>query len=135
MSGRWGGCARPTPDKAESGGFRARGLPAQLLGRVLLVDTLAEARYKLALALLERAKADAIHIATEGTIGHAVRRVCLRRGVPFTTSFHTRFPDYIAERVRLAPRWSADLAWAWLRRFHRPGAAVLAATISPAMGA
>jgi glycosyltransferase involved in cell wall biosynthesis len=78
---------------------------------------------------LERAKPDAVHIATEGPLGHAMRRVCLRRGLPFTTSFHTRFPDYIASRLRPVPeRWTADMAWAWLRRFHGAGAAVLAAT-------
>jgi len=71
---------------------------------------------------------NAIHIATEGPLGHAMRRVCCRHGLPFTTSFHTRFPDYIAERVTLAPKWSSDLTWAWLRRFHGPSAAVLAAT-------
>ena len=64
---------------------------------------------------------DAIHIATEGPLGHAMRRVCLRRGLPFTTSFHTRFPDYIAERVPLASRWSSDLTWAWPA--HGSGAA------------
>jgi glycosyltransferase involved in cell wall biosynthesis len=77
---------------------------------------------------LDALKPDAIHIATEGPLGHAVRRVCLRRGLPFTTSFHTRFPDYIAERVPLASRWSSDLTWAWLRRFHKPATAVMAAT-------
>jgi len=75
---------------------------------------------------LDAAKPDAIHIATEGPIGHAMRRVCMRRGLPFTTSFHTRFPDYVAERLPV--RWTSDLTWAWLRRFHAPGAAVLAAT-------
>lgn len=77
---------------------------------------------------LEGVKPDAIHIATEGPLGHAMRRVCLRRGLPFTTSFHTRFPDYIAERLPLASRWSSDLTWAWLRRFHKPATAVMAAT-------
>src|SRR6185437_9874380 len=43
---------------------------------------------------LDAISPDAIHIATEGPLGHAMRRVCLRRGLPFTTSFHTRFPDY-----------------------------------------
>jgi glycosyltransferase involved in cell wall biosynthesis len=71
---------------------------------------------------------DALHIATEGPLGHAVRRVGLRQGLHFTTSFHTRFPDYIAERMPLASRWSSDLTWAWLRRFHAPATAVMAAT-------
>ncbi|MFA6265626.1 MAG: glycosyltransferase family 1 protein [Pseudolabrys sp.] len=77
---------------------------------------------------LDAIKPDAIHVATEGPLGHAMRRVCIRRGLPFTTSFHTRFPDYVAERVTFAPRWSGDLTWAWLRRFHSQSAAVLAAT-------
>jgi glycosyltransferase involved in cell wall biosynthesis len=77
---------------------------------------------------LDRTRADAIHVATEGPIGHAVRRVCMRRGMPFTTSFHTRFPDYLASRLPVPERWTADVAWAWLRRFHCSSAAVLAAT-------
>src|SRR4051794_1993011 len=40
---------------------------------------------------------DAIHIATEGPIGHAVRRFCVRNTLTFSTSFHTRFPDYVAQ--------------------------------------
>jgi len=77
---------------------------------------------------LDRTRADAVHVATEGPIGHAVRRVCMKRGMPFTTSFHTRFPDYLASRLPTPERWTADVAWAWLRRFHGAGAAVLAAT-------
>ena len=77
---------------------------------------------------LDSVKPDAIHIATEGPLGHAMRRLCVRRGLPFTTSFHTRFPDYLADRLPLPARWTRELTWAWLRRFHSPGAAVLAAT-------
>lgn len=77
---------------------------------------------------LDAVEPDAIHIATEGPLGQAMRRVCLRRGRPFTTSFHTRFPDYVAERMPLMSRWSSELTWAWMRRFHKPGRAVLAAT-------
>lgn len=77
---------------------------------------------------LDSVRPDAIHIATEGPLGHAMRRVCIKRGLPFTTSFHTRFPDYLAERLPVPERWTSDLTWAWLRRFHAPGAAVLAAT-------
>jgi glycosyltransferase involved in cell wall biosynthesis len=77
---------------------------------------------------LDRTRADCVHIATEGPIGHAVRRVCIKRGMPFTTSFHTRFPDYLAERLPLPERWTTDMAWGWLRRFHAQSAAVLAAT-------
>jgi len=77
---------------------------------------------------LDAIKPDAIHIATEGPLGHAMRRLCIKRGLPFTTSFHTRFPDYLAERLPLPERWTCEVTWAWLRRFHSPGAAVLAAT-------
>jgi 1,2-diacylglycerol 3-alpha-glucosyltransferase/glucuronosyltransferase len=77
---------------------------------------------------LDVARAQCVHIATEGPIGHAVRRVCIKRGMPFTTSLHTRFPDYLAERFPLPQHWTTDATWAWLRRFHAPGAAVLAAT-------
>ena len=73
---------------------------------------------------------DAIHVATEGPLGHAVRRYCLARRLPFTTSFHTRFPDYLAERLPLPPSWTCDWTWAWLRWFHAAGAATLAATPS-----
>src|SRR5215470_17129602 len=57
-----------------------------------------------------------------------MRRVCLRRSLPFTTSFHTRFPDYLAGRLPVPERWTSEVTWAWLRRFHAPGSAVLAAT-------
>src|SRR6185312_14979135 len=77
---------------------------------------------------LERVRPDAIHVATEGPLGHAMRCVCLRRSLPFTTSFHTRFPDYLAGRLPVPERWTSAVTWAWLRRFHAPGTAVLAAT-------
>ncbi len=77
---------------------------------------------------IERSRADAIHVATEGPLGHTMRRVCLRRGVPFTTSFHTRFPDYLAGRLPVPEHWTCQLTWAWLRHFHSAGAATLAAT-------
>ena len=74
--------------------------------------------------LIEAAKPDSIHVATEGPIGLLVRRYCLKRGLPFTTSFHTRFPDYIAARSPIPE----SLTWRALRAFHRPSQAVMAAT-------
>ncbi|MBP0446376.1 glycosyltransferase family 1 protein [Roseomonas sp. SSH11] len=74
--------------------------------------------------LAERFAPDAVHIATEGPLGWAMRRICLRRGWPFTTSFHTRFPEYMQARMGAPLSWS----WAVMRRFHAPSAAVLAAT-------
>jgi glycosyltransferase involved in cell wall biosynthesis len=81
-------------------------------------------------ARLQEAPIDAVHIATEGPIGHVARAVCRRRGIPFTTSFHTRFPDYIAARLPLPRQWTERCAWAWLRRFHAPASTVMAATPS-----
>ena len=67
---------------------------------------------------------DAIHIATDGPLGWAARRWCLTRKLEFTTSFHTRFPDYIAARTGLPPA----LLWRPLRRFHRAARHILVAT-------
>ena len=75
-------------------------------------------------ALIEAFRPDALHIATEGPLGHAARGWALRRGAAFTTSFHTRFPEYLHARTRLPTVW----AYAWLRRFHNAGAGTLVAT-------
>ena len=77
-------------------------------------------------AVIEAFRPDALHIATEGPLGHAARRWALRRGMAFTTSFHTRFPEYLHARTRLPPAW----AYAWLRRFHNAGAGMMVATAS-----
>lgn len=67
---------------------------------------------------------DHIHIATEGPIGWLTRAVCLAQKRPFTTSYHTRFPQYIAARWPIPESWSYRL----LRRFHDPAAAVMVST-------
>ncbi|MCB2114006.1 MAG: glycosyltransferase family 1 protein [Parvularculaceae bacterium] len=69
-------------------------------------------------------KPDAIHIATEGPIGRAVRRFCKRRDYPFTTSFHTRFPEYANER------WAVPISWGYavLKDFHKDGETMMVAT-------
>ena len=69
---------------------------------------------------------DAVHIATEGPLGHAARRHCLKAGRRFTTAFHTQFPDYVARRTHLPASWF----WPYFRRFHRRSAGILAATRS-----
>ncbi|MDB5549631.1 MAG: glycosyltransferase family 1 protein [Tardiphaga sp.] len=74
--------------------------------------------------LIAAAAPDNIHIATEGPLGLAVRYYCRRRGLPFTTSFHTRFPDYVTARLPIPEGW----VWAALRWFHRDSRAVMAAT-------
>src|SRR3954465_6691206 len=79
--------------------------------------------------LITQARPNSIHIATEGPIGLSVRRYCRKHGLPFTTSFHTRFPEYVSARSPIpesltlrGPRW-----------FHRRSQAVMAAT--PALAA
>jgi glycosyltransferase involved in cell wall biosynthesis len=79
--------------------------------------------------LIAAARPDSIHIATEGPIGLSARRYCRKQGLPFTTSFHTRFPEYISARSPIPESW----IWAALRWFHGPSQAVMAAT--PALAA
>ncbi|MEY3658516.1 MAG: hypothetical protein RL425_1277 [Pseudomonadota bacterium] len=69
---------------------------------------------------------DIVHIATEGPIGWSARSWCMAHGIPFTSAFHTRFPDYLAVRTGL----SAERFWPLMRRFHAPSRAVLVATPS-----
>ena len=78
---------------------------------------------KIARLILD-ARPDSIHIATEGPIGFLVRRYCRKQGLPFTTSFHTRFAEYISARLPIPEAW----IWTTLRAFHRPSQAVMAAT-------
>ncbi|MGB5742976.1 MAG: glycosyltransferase family 1 protein [Sedimenticolaceae bacterium] len=66
-------------------------------------------------ARIETFDPDAIHISTEGTIGRYVRHLCVKRGYVFTSSFHTRFPEYIRERVPVP----LELTYPPLRRFHQ----------------
>jgi glycosyltransferase involved in cell wall biosynthesis len=80
----------------------------------------------LAARLIDEMAPTHIHIATEGPIGLAVRRACLRRGRPLTTSYHTRFPEYLSARLPVPERWSYEA----LRRFHAPAAATMVSTPS-----
>ena len=73
---------------------------------------------------IEEAAPDHIHIATEGPIGWLTRDYCLRRKRVFTTSYHTRFPEYVSARFGVPER----LTYAGLRHFHAPSAAVMAPT-------
>ncbi|MDJ0643406.1 MAG: glycosyltransferase family 1 protein [Erythrobacter sp.] len=73
---------------------------------------------------LAKTAPDAVHIATEGPLGFAARRYCLGRNVPFTTAYHTQFPDYIARRTGLSP----NIFWPYIRWFHRPAQRIMVAT-------
>lgn len=77
-------------------------------------------------ARIRAARADAIHIATEGPVGWMARAYCRGAGIPFTSSFHTRFPDYLSSRFGIPEAWT----YAAQRRFHNAGAGVMVATPS-----
>jgi glycosyltransferase involved in cell wall biosynthesis len=70
---------------------------------------------------------DAIHLVTEGPLGWASRNFCRKRAIPFTTAYHTRFPEYVHARIRLP----LGLSYALVRCFHAPSAAVL--VVSPSI--
>lgn len=73
---------------------------------------------------LQEAQADAIHIATEGPLGWAARRHCLRHKLPFTTAFHTRFPEILNAALGIPLSWG----YALFRHFHRPSHGVMVPT-------
>jgi glycosyltransferase involved in cell wall biosynthesis len=101
------------------------------LFRTLPCPTYPEIRLSLAGAgrvgrLIEESGCDALHIATEGPLGWAARAHAMRAGMPFTTAYHTRFPEY------LQPRFGVPLSWGYavMRRFHRAASRVMAPTPS-----
>jgi len=73
---------------------------------------------------LQRFAPEALHIATEGPLGMAARSYATHRAVPFTTSYHTQFPDYVRQRWGIP----ASIGYAYLRRFHRPAVRTLVGT-------
>ena len=76
--------------------------------------------------MIEAFRPDTLHIATEGPLGIAARRWARRRGLAFTTSFHTRFAEYIQARTGLP----VGPIYAWMRRFHGAGRGTMVATAS-----
>lgn len=75
-------------------------------------------------ARLEALQPDAVHISTEGPLGFAARAWCLKKGFPFTTSFHTQFPEYVKLRTGIP----LALGYRFMRWFHGPAATVMVAT-------
>ncbi|MGE3773017.1 MAG: glycosyltransferase family 4 protein [Gammaproteobacteria bacterium] len=117
--------------------LRARGCEVEVINpqdfRTLPCPTYPSIRLALlpGRALARRLQAcapDAVHIATEGPLGIAARACCLAQAWPFTTSFHTQFPEYVRARAPIPLAWS----YAWLRRFHGAAARTLVATQSVA---
>jgi len=75
---------------------------------------------------IDEAAPDFIHIATEGPIGLMTRRYCRKMKRPFTTSYHTRFPEYVSARLPIPESW----CYSFQRRFHNGAAATFVATQS-----
>ncbi|MEK7801887.1 MAG: glycosyltransferase, partial [Pseudomonadota bacterium] len=75
---------------------------------------------------------DRVHIATEGPMGWAARKICTQRGISFTTCYHTHFPDYISIRLTGIFRAFAPIVYklvlSSVRRFHAPSRTVLVVT-------
>lgn len=76
--------------------------------------------------MIDAMRPDCIHIATEGPLGFAARKYCLKRKIPFTTAYHTRFPEYVRDRAPIP----LALSYFVVRRFHKPSSAVMVATQS-----
>ncbi len=98
--------------------FRTIGCPGYPEIRLALLPYRRLARHIDALA------PDAVHIATEGPLGLAARRYCLRRGLPFTTAYHTRFPQYLKAMYGIPESW----VYRFLRWFHGPARHLLTPT-------
>jgi len=73
---------------------------------------------------LDAFQPEAIHIATEGPLGWAARGYCLKRGLRFTTAFHTKFPEILHAALKIPLSWG----YALFRHFHRPSSGVMVPT-------
>lgn len=79
--------------------------------------------YRALARMLDNFAPDAIHIAVEGPLGLAARKYCKRRGRPFTTAYHTRFPEYVQVRTKIPLSWT----YQFLRWFHGAASRTLVA--------
>lgn len=75
--------------------------------------------------MLDALQLQAIHIATEGPLGWAARSYCLKRGLSFTTAFHTKFPEILNAALKIPLAWG----YALYRHFHKPSSGVMVPTL------
>jgi glycosyltransferase involved in cell wall biosynthesis len=80
--------------------------------------------YKALASMLDALQPDAVHIATEGPLGWAARKHCLKKGWQFTTAFHTKFPEILKAALRVP----LFVGYALFRHFHRPSSGVMVPT-------
>lgn len=104
-----------TPDR-----FRNVPLPSYPEIRIAL------ARYRTVEREIDRFQPSFVHIATEGPLGFYARHWCLKRSMPFSTSYHTRFPEYVSARLPLPE----SLLYSLVRWFHNAGNVCMVATES-----
>ena len=64
-----------------------------------------------------------MHIATEGPLGISARRYCVKRNIPFTTAFHTKFPEYVNARFKVPTK----LTYKAMRWFHGKSSGIMVA--------
>lgn len=76
--------------------------------------------------IIQDFKPTAIHISTEGPLGIAARKFCVKHKVPFTTAYHTRFPEYVEARTKIPARYTNKI----MKWFHGPSQAIMTATPS-----
>lgn len=74
--------------------------------------------------MIDDFRPDAVHISTEGPLGLAARSICVKTGIPFSTAFHTKFPEYIHARFRIPVSWT----YRFLRWVHQPSRSIMVAT-------
>jgi glycosyltransferase involved in cell wall biosynthesis len=58
---------------------------------------------------------DAVHLATEGPLGWEARAVCLKHGFPFSSCYHTQWPEYVTARFPFVP---LAAGYGFVRSFH-----------------
>ncbi len=119
-----------TAEELEAIGTRVEFLTPQGF-RTLPCPTYPEIRLSLTHRGIVRRKIEAfdcehLHIATEGPLGLLAASAARKTGRTFTTSYHTRFPEYVSARLPVPLSWS----YGWLRRFHNSGSGCMVATRS-----
>ena len=65
-----------------------------------------------------------VHISTEGPLGFFGRKYCYKNNIKFTTSYHTKFPDYVYARTKIPVNFS----YRFMRFFHKYSQSILVTT-------
>lgn len=82
--------------------------------------------------IIKKFEPDTIHLATEGALGIAAQKICVKRNIPFSSSYHTQFPDYLRKRVEKAAPFAADFCYNKVVEkvvaFHNTSSSILVTT-------